>query len=35
MLIGLGFAAQVGKDTVGDYLVRQYSFHKLAFAQPK
>jgi hypothetical protein len=34
MLIGLGFSAQVGKDTVGDYLVRQYNFHKRAFADP-
>lgn len=32
MIIGLGHTAQVGKDTVGDILVVDYGFKKVAFA---
>lgn len=34
MIVGLGFAARIGKDTAADYLVRKYRFKKLAFAEP-
>lgn len=34
MLIGLGFRAGVGKDSVADYLVARHGFAKLAFAAP-
>jgi hypothetical protein len=33
MLIGLGYKARVGKDTVGDILVDKYGFTKVSFAQ--
>jgi hypothetical protein len=32
MIIGLGFRARVGKDTTADYLVKEYGFKKIAFA---
>lgn len=32
MLISLSYAARSGKDTVADYLVKKYNFHKVAFA---
>lgn len=32
LIIGLSGKAQVGKDTIGDYLVRKYGFEKLGFA---
>jgi hypothetical protein len=34
MIIALGFAARVGKDTAADYLVKHQGFIKLAFANP-
>lgn len=34
MLIGLSGFARSGKDTVADYLVENYGFTKLAFADP-
>lgn len=34
MIIGLAHRAQVGKDTVGEYLVKQYGFVRHAFADP-
>jgi hypothetical protein len=34
MLIGVGYKARVGKDVTGDYLVRQYGYQKIAFADP-
>jgi len=34
MLIGLMGKARSGKDTVADYLVNNYSFEKVAFADP-
>ena len=34
MLIGFGSTARVGKDVSSDYLVQQYEFKKLAFADP-
>ena len=32
IVIGLGYIARSGKDTIADYLVREYSFKKLSFA---
>ena len=32
MIIGLGFQARSGKDTVAAFLCEQYSFHQIAFA---
>lgn len=34
MLIGLGSKARVGKDVSADYMVHQYGYKKLAFADP-
>lgn len=34
MIIGLSGYAQVGKDTVADYLVEKYGFIKVSFADP-
>jgi hypothetical protein len=34
MIIGLSGYAQSGKDTVADYLVREYGFKRVAFADP-
>lgn len=32
MIIGLGYTQQVGKDTIGQYLVDSYGFTRIAFA---
>ena len=32
-LLGFGFKAGVGKDTAGDYLVREYGWVKKSFAE--
>jgi hypothetical protein len=32
MIIGLGYKKRMGKDTVADYLVENYNFKKIAFA---
>jgi len=32
LIIGLGHKAQVGKDTIGEYLVKSHGFQRLAFA---
>ena len=32
LIVGISGKAQVGKDTIGDYLVRKYGFEKLGFA---
>lgn len=32
MLIGLGYRARSGKDTVADYMVKNYRFIRLGFA---
>ncbi len=32
LIIGLGFQARAGKDTVAEYLVKNYSFKRYAFA---
>ncbi len=34
MIIGLGYRARVGKDTVGSYLVNSFGFKSIAFADP-
>lgn len=34
MIVGLSGYAQVGKDTVANYLVEQYGFIKVSFADP-
>ena len=34
MIIGLSGYAQVGKDTVANYLVEKYGFVKVSFADP-
>lgn len=34
MIIGLSGYAQVGKDTIADYLVKKYNFTRVAFADP-
>ena len=34
MIIGLSGYAQVGKDTVANYLVEQYGYRRIAFADP-
>lgn len=34
MLIGIGGKAGAGKDTIGDYLVENYDFQKIALADP-
>lgn len=33
-IIGVGFQMQMGKDTIGKYLVEQHGFVRLAFADP-
>jgi len=33
-IIALAHKAQVGKDTAADYLVKNYGFRKMAFAEP-
>lgn len=32
IIIGLGYRARSGKDTVGNYLVEHHGFHRIAFA---
>jgi hypothetical protein len=32
MIIGLGYKARAGKDTIADYLVKNHRFKKIAFA---
>jgi hypothetical protein len=32
IVVGLGYTARVGKDTIADYLVREHNFHKTSFA---
>jgi hypothetical protein len=34
MIIGLSGYAQVGKDTIANYLVEQYGYRRVAFADP-
>lgn len=34
MIIGLSGYAQTGKDTIADYLVKNYNFTKISFADP-
>lgn len=34
MIIGVGFKARSGKDTIGEYLVKKYSFVQESFAYP-
>jgi len=34
MLVGIYGKAGAGKDTIGDHLVNQYGFHKIALADP-